>query len=262
MSRLPTPGADDGNWGTILNDYLSVSHNADGTLKPASIPADSSVQQVNVSSSGTTVGTRSDVNFVAGANTQLTIADDSANNRVNITIAGDLGAAVDQSAAALGLITQTLRIEQTSGHFQLNAGVCIFVRIYIPKSTVTTLGAWMTNEGLTATGYSGIALYTASGTLIDKTNDISSALATPGNTWVSGTLSGGARAVAAGSYYIAFLANLSTGPFIGGVAAFTNVPPVNGAYPTVYITGQSNFPASFTPASANANSGIYYLTVS
>ena len=33
MSRLPTPGADGGTWGTILNDFLSVEHNADGTLK-------------------------------------------------------------------------------------------------------------------------------------------------------------------------------------------------------------------------------------
>lgn len=33
MSRLPTPGADGGTWGSILNDFLSVEHNADGTLK-------------------------------------------------------------------------------------------------------------------------------------------------------------------------------------------------------------------------------------
>ncbi len=32
MARLPTPGSDDGDWGTILNDYLSVSHGDDGTL--------------------------------------------------------------------------------------------------------------------------------------------------------------------------------------------------------------------------------------
>jgi len=34
MSRLPTPGGDDGSWGSILNDYLSVALNSDGTLKP------------------------------------------------------------------------------------------------------------------------------------------------------------------------------------------------------------------------------------
>lgn len=33
MSRLPTPGSDGDDWGVILNDFLSVEHNADGTLK-------------------------------------------------------------------------------------------------------------------------------------------------------------------------------------------------------------------------------------
>jgi hypothetical protein len=33
MVRLPQPGSDDGQWGTILNDFLDVEHNADGTLK-------------------------------------------------------------------------------------------------------------------------------------------------------------------------------------------------------------------------------------
>lgn len=35
MVRLPTPGSDDGTWGDILNEYLLVEHNADGTLKQA-----------------------------------------------------------------------------------------------------------------------------------------------------------------------------------------------------------------------------------
>ncbi len=35
MARLPTPGADAGNWGTVLNDFLSVEHNPDGTLNPS-----------------------------------------------------------------------------------------------------------------------------------------------------------------------------------------------------------------------------------
>ena len=33
MSRLPTPGGDTGNWGTVLNDFLGVSLSSDGTLK-------------------------------------------------------------------------------------------------------------------------------------------------------------------------------------------------------------------------------------
>lgn len=33
MARLPIPGSDDGNWGDILNQYLLVAHDSDGTLK-------------------------------------------------------------------------------------------------------------------------------------------------------------------------------------------------------------------------------------
>lgn len=37
ISNLPTVGGDDGTWGDILNDFLLVSHDPDGTLSPASI---------------------------------------------------------------------------------------------------------------------------------------------------------------------------------------------------------------------------------
>lgn len=33
MARLPQPGGDANNWGTILNDFLLVEHNNNGTLK-------------------------------------------------------------------------------------------------------------------------------------------------------------------------------------------------------------------------------------
>lgn len=33
--RLPIPGSDDGEWGSILNAFLSVEHDADGALKPS-----------------------------------------------------------------------------------------------------------------------------------------------------------------------------------------------------------------------------------
>jgi hypothetical protein len=37
MARLPEPGKDAGNWGVILNDFLSASHDANGFLKPGSV---------------------------------------------------------------------------------------------------------------------------------------------------------------------------------------------------------------------------------
>lgn len=38
MARLPIPGGDNGTWGDVLNDFLSVEHNSDGTHNvPASV---------------------------------------------------------------------------------------------------------------------------------------------------------------------------------------------------------------------------------
>jgi hypothetical protein len=39
MARLPKVGADNGQWGIILNDFLEVSHNSDGTLKTDTVGA-------------------------------------------------------------------------------------------------------------------------------------------------------------------------------------------------------------------------------
>jgi hypothetical protein len=35
--RLPNPGSDDGDWGDILNGFLTVAHNSDGTLLPSAV---------------------------------------------------------------------------------------------------------------------------------------------------------------------------------------------------------------------------------
>lgn len=47
MSRLPIVGQDDNVWGQILNDYLEVSHNQDGTLKTSSVAATGAEQTAN-----------------------------------------------------------------------------------------------------------------------------------------------------------------------------------------------------------------------
>lgn len=58
MANLPTVGGDSGNWGTILNTYLQVEHNADGTHFDASATVKGVVElataaEVNAGSSTT-----------------------------------------------------------------------------------------------------------------------------------------------------------------------------------------------------------------
>ena len=39
MARLPQPGGDSGNWGDILNDFLSRAHTSDGAIKDGAVDA-------------------------------------------------------------------------------------------------------------------------------------------------------------------------------------------------------------------------------
>jgi lysophospholipase L1-like esterase len=116
-NRLPTPGSDSGSWGSILNDFLHVEHEDDGTLKirsdgsiaPASrqiitgtglsgggdlsadltlsVADDSTVQKLEIANNGTLVGTRKRINLLPGTNVDITATDDSANNKVDVTLA-------------------------------------------------------------------------------------------------------------------------------------------------------------------------------
>src|SRR5690242_20709919 len=97
MSRLPTPGADAGNWGTILNDFLTVGHNADGTLKLPALGQYMGVYQ------DTTVG----------------IADDSYDS------ATWGGTTIDQSSGSLTFDSSnpTIVHVQETGVYNINASI-------------------------------------------------------------------------------------------------------------------------------------------
>lgn len=51
MARLPIPGSDDGTWGDILNDYLGVELNADGSLKNGYKKPATGIPQTDLASS-------------------------------------------------------------------------------------------------------------------------------------------------------------------------------------------------------------------
>jgi hypothetical protein len=57
MSRLPVPGEDTGVWGGVLNDYLSVSLSADGTLKSSAVPDASTSAKGKIQLAGDLAGT-------------------------------------------------------------------------------------------------------------------------------------------------------------------------------------------------------------
>jgi hypothetical protein len=74
--------------GGIFADSASIDFtysDATPSISAVVIP-DTTTQRIVVSKAGAVVGTRPQVNFIEGLNVTLTVADDSANNRVNVTV--------------------------------------------------------------------------------------------------------------------------------------------------------------------------------
>lgn len=69
-----------------INSTLGISS---GVL---SVQADTVVERLRIASGGTLQGTRPEINFIQGSNITLTVADDSGNNRVNVTVAASVAA--------------------------------------------------------------------------------------------------------------------------------------------------------------------------
>jgi hypothetical protein len=103
MARLPVVGGDSGNWGTILNDFLEVSLNADGTITPAALTAAGAVTSVNTvapNSSGNVTLTASNVGAYAKPSSGIPATDLSSAVQADLTAAatavqlgGDIGGA-------------------------------------------------------------------------------------------------------------------------------------------------------------------------
>ena len=141
MSRLPTPGSDDNTWGDILNDYLAVVHNTDGTIKTGIITtahiADATITTTDISATAGITKTQlaATVQTSLGkADTALqSVADATATVKGAVQLAGDLaGTAAAPTIAKLNGIALSVT-PPTTGQ--------------VLQAISTTAAAWTTPSG-------------------------------------------------------------------------------------------------------------------
>lgn len=98
MSRLPVLGGDNGQWGAVLNDFLSQALASDGTIKASAVGStqvqDSSLPKTKLDSSVQTSLTKADtaapsveaVNSVTNAGASQTLPDPSVQSISRLTL--------------------------------------------------------------------------------------------------------------------------------------------------------------------------------
>jgi hypothetical protein len=111
MARLPVPGEDKGSWGDILNDFLLVDHNSDGSLKlggtlgsyaPLDNPIFTGTVTVPNPSSATDAVTKSYVDTLVGG---VSAPDATTSTKGVVQLAGDLSGTATNPQIADGAIT-------------------------------------------------------------------------------------------------------------------------------------------------------------
>lgn len=141
MTRLPIPGADADTWGSILNDYLQVSHTVDGELKPDAVtPA--AIQDDSVS--GTKLQdnsiTSAKLDVPGGADGQVLTRDSGSSSGLAWT--STAGAPPDADATTKGVL-------QLAGDLSGTAAAPTVPGLANKAATSTTISA---GTGLTGGG--------------------------------------------------------------------------------------------------------------
>jgi hypothetical protein len=126
MARLPAVGGDDGNWGTLLNDFLLVAHNSDGSVKNGAVTRDalsSAVQTIIDNALTQTSGDArylqlgnnlSDLANAATARTNLGLGNVNNTSDANKPISTAVQTALNAKADATSVSAKVLLIDTTA----------------------------------------------------------------------------------------------------------------------------------------------------
>jgi hypothetical protein len=269
MARLPNPGSDNGAWGDILNEFLSVAHQTDGDLKnlPQSKTHDSADTDASSAALHHTLGTGA-TQAAAGnhshALTSLSGFDNSSPAATNDVVAyngtsyapvsvDDLAAYSVYPLSAYGFIAISAPPEAfTSNGGDGGGGYVRIARIWVPAGKainglcIHVHGAGTHGGG----GWNGGGIYDDSGTLLADTGNIPALWNTAG--WRDADLTTPVAAQPTGRFVrAAILSNDYSG--LQFLFAIPTIPSalVGGHGVSnrrnFYQSGVSTLPASFDP---------------
>lgn len=248
MPRLPQPGGDAGNWGTVLNEYLLQIHNADGTLKDNSVST-STIQAGAISAAKLDQDLINQINAATGG--VVTLSGDITGQATSNTIAAGK---VTTTKLADGAVTTSKLADEAVTASKLDSAIITTINSKADTSALANyipLSQKAANNGvasLDATGKVPTAQLPATSTTVASTG-ITDSTAT-GRSVLTATDAAAARtAIGAGTGN----SNLTLGT--------TSATAKAGDYAPTWdeVTGKPTIPAQFNPiAGTNVTlSGTY-----
>ena len=126
-------------------------------------------------------------------------------------------------------------------------------------TTINHLGCYVQRAGITTgTGVNGLGIYSATGSQLAVTGDMTSAFASTGNQ--EGTLGSGVAITAGTNYYLVYLHNYTgTTPNLAGMSVQSLSAAIRSLYPLGTVSSQASFPPSITPSSMGASANRNWI---
>lgn len=97
MARLPTPGGDNGNWGTILNDFLSQSLKTNGLIKDNAVTANTIAP--NSVTSAALASNAVNATIIADGSITESLLDQALKDKVNALASGGVTSVAGKTGA-------------------------------------------------------------------------------------------------------------------------------------------------------------------
>lgn len=132
-TQLPTPGEDAGTWGDMLNEFLLVSHNSNGTIQSSSgalLAANNLSDVVSVSAARTSLG-------LGSAATQNTSAFDAAGAASTAQAAAEAASVPIAGGTMTGWLTPAVTALTFGGSVAVNAAKGNVFSLTLTASTAT-----------------------------------------------------------------------------------------------------------------------------
>ena len=108
IARLPQPGNDDGTWGDILNSFLGVAHNSDGSLKGVALSAGGGTLNANnLNDLASASAARTNLGLGSAATISATAGGDLSGTLPNPTVAKVNGITLSGTPSTGQVLTAT-----------------------------------------------------------------------------------------------------------------------------------------------------------
>ena len=182
MARLPVPGHDDGAWGTVLNDFLGVEHNADGTHTIPGVERTANKGQANGYAPLNSSSQISTSFLPAIPQAQITNLSTDLDKKVDegalVFNVKDYGAKGDAARLRnVTALTGSASVTATNGAFtNADVGKCVVVYTESAVGTIRTISSVQSATQITLSGSAGISS-TGNGTYLLYGTDDSAAIA-------------------------------------------------------------------------------------